>query len=93
MAAKRKYGTLVADTVTTVTLTQPGQRIGVMNLSGTARITFTINGATPTTTIGSADDQWIVPAVIGQVTVTDETTAGVIKLISTGTPEFAVISY
>jgi hypothetical protein len=86
--AEVRHGTLVATTVTTVTLGQDWDYLEVVNRNGTAEIYFTVGGATPT--VGGADCE-VVPAAIGAVEV-KVNAAGptVVKLISAGTPAYTV---
>ncbi len=84
---KAGHGTLVANTVTQVTV-QTGRHIQVINRSGTAEIYFTVNGVTPT--VGGSDC-YVVPAAIMSQTVGAAPQNVVVSLISTGTPTFSVI--
>jgi hypothetical protein len=90
-------GTLVASTVTTVSLDEPYETITVFNRSGSAELFFRLDGVNPTV---GGDDCYIVPAAITQesvlgITSIAQTTTGsipgsTIKLISSGTPTFTV---
>lgn len=102
MAAGPLHATLVASTVTTLTLdvadprsdnlsfaTQTRPRVGVINLTGTAEVYFTTDGTAPTV---GGNGCHVLPATISAVEV-DDLTAGptsVIKLISSGTPKISV---
>jgi hypothetical protein len=101
MAAGPLHATLVADTVTTLTLDLPNPvgdvrsfaqvkpRVGVINVTGTAEVYFTTDGSTPT--VGGSGCH-VLPATISALEV-DDLTAGstsVIKLISSGTPKVSV---
>lgn len=102
MAAGPLHTTLVADTVTTLTLdvadprpdnlsfgTPAKPQVGVLNVTGTAEVYFTTDGTTPTV---GGNACHILPAVISALTVNDETpgSTSVIKLISAGTPRVSV---
>jgi hypothetical protein len=102
MAAGPLHATLVADTVTTLTLdlvdprpdnlsfaTPARPRVGVLSVTGTAKIYFTTDGTTPTV---GGNACHILPAVISALEVDDGTPGptSVIKLISSGTPEVSV---
>lgn len=86
--ANIEHGTLVADTVTTVTLDSDAQEVEVLNRDGAAEIYFTVDGADPTV---EGDDCQVLPAAIGAVQVRAPG-GGVtdVKLISEGTPTFSV---
>lgn len=87
--ASTKHVTLVAATVTTVTLTVNAGRIEVVNVDGASAVYFTVDGTTPTV---AGDNTHVLPAAICALEVQDET-AGVnstIKLISVGTPKISV---
>jgi hypothetical protein len=84
--------TLVADVVTTVTLTQSWQFVEVVIQSGAAAVYFTTNGDAPTK---EGDDVYPVAAAVGasrkvRVAQGSDTTT-VVKLISGGTPVVSVI--
>lgn len=81
---RAKTATLVASTVDTVTLSHPFGAVEVTNLDGAAEITFTTNGTTPTV---DADDAYTLPAEISARVVAG---GPVVKLISGGTPKYAV---
>lgn len=83
------HGTLVANVVTTVTLTRDFQRVAVLNRNGLAEISFTVDGATPTML---GDDTYVLPAAMAALEVaapsSDATT--VVKLISTAATTYSV---
>lgn len=83
------HGTLVAATVTTVTLTRDFQRVEVVNVTGTAAIYFTVDGSDPTV---GGDDTYVLPAAICSFEAPSASSGSttVVKLISSGTPGFAV---
>jgi hypothetical protein len=102
MAAGPLHATLVANTVTTLTLdlvdprpdnlsfaTPKQPRVGVLNLTGTAEVYFTTDGSTPTV---GGNACHVLPAVISALEVNDETPGptSTVKLISTGTPKVSV---
>lgn len=97
-----EHRTLVAATVTTVTLTlaepvgdllsfaTPAKgKVGVASVSGASRVYFTTDGSTPT--VGGANC-YVLPAALCELVVADETAGGtaVVKLISSGTPDVSV---
>lgn len=83
-----QYGTLVAATVTTVTLTGTPSRVEIMNRSGTAEIFATTNGVTPT--VAGADEECIAAAVGAAIEVEMSGGGNAVKLISSGTPTWGV---
>jgi hypothetical protein len=102
MAAGPLHATLVANTVTTLTLDLPDPapetlstatpkraRVGVLSVTGGTEVYFTTNGVTPTV---GGDGCHVLPAVISALEVDDETAGptSVIKLISAGTPKVSV---
>jgi hypothetical protein len=86
-----RHGTLVAATVTTVTLgtaKADSEQVEVLNRDGAAEIYFTVDGTTPTV---AGDDTEMLPASIGSVRVIASTSGqAVVKLISSGTPKYTV---
>ncbi len=101
MAAGPLHATLVADTVTTLTLdladpkaevlsyAATPARLEVLNVDGAAAVYFTIDGTTPTV---GGNGCHVLPAAINSVELSD-TTAGsttTVKLISAGTPRVSV---
>lgn len=103
MAAGPLHATLVASTVTTLTLdlvdpvadlasfeTPAGPRVEVLNVDGAAEVYFTTDGTTEPTVGGNGCH--VLPAAIGAVEVADRTAGAtsVIKLISSGTPKVSV---
>lgn len=102
MAVGPLHATLVANTVTALTLDLPDPapeilststarkaRVGVLSVSGGTEIYFTTNGIDPT--IGGAACH-VLPAVICALEVDDETAGptSTIKLISAGTPKVSI---
>lgn len=90
-----QYGTLVAATPATITLTAAKTGIEVINRSGSAEIFFTVDGTTTPTSGGQGT--YCVPAVAGASVVVSPVFSGtngapllVVKLISTGTPTYGV---
>jgi len=82
------HGTLVAATVTTVTLDSDHNSVEVMNRSGSAEIFFTVDGTNPT--VGGNDCD-VLPAAINSIEAPAfKKGATVVKLISSGTPTFSV---
>ncbi len=97
-----EHRTLVAATVTTVTLTvaeprgdltsfatAPRTRIEFTNVDGADRVYFTTDGTTPTVAGAGCH---VFPAAIGSVEVDDETpgNTATVKMISAGTPLVSV---
>lgn len=83
------HGTLVADTVTTVTLTEPGTTLLVINKSATDTIYYTFGaGATNPTVAG--DDTYCCPPGAGKRHTQGFFATLIVKLISSGTPAFSV---
>lgn len=102
MAAGPLHRTLVADTVTTLTLdlpdpapditsfaTQRKAQLEVLSLAGGAEVYFTADGSTPTV---GGDTCYVLPAVVCSLTVDDGTPGptSTVKLISAGTPRVSV---
>lgn len=90
MARTAAHGTLAADVVATVILTQEARTVEVLNRDGAAEIYFTADGSTPAV---GGDDCFVLPAAIGSLEVTargarDDQT--VVKLVSSGTPTYSV---
>jgi hypothetical protein len=88
MSASPTHVTLVAATVTTVTLDKDYNQVEVLNVDGAAAVYFTTNGSTPAV---GANGSNVIPAAIGSLTVLPGTTGNtVVKLISAGTPTVSV---
>lgn len=85
--AAREHGTLVAATVSTVTITGSHEDILVLN-HGSDAIYFTVNGDTPTV---AGDDTFV--ALGGGYAYAEARGAGPysVKLISSGTPAYSVM--
>lgn len=83
------HGTLVADTVTTVTLTAPGPALTVINRSSTDAIFYTFGSAPATPTV-AGDDTYCCPPSAGRSHNQGAFAVLVVKLISSGTPSFDV---
>ncbi|MGH3441992.1 MAG: hypothetical protein ACRDUY_08095 [Nitriliruptorales bacterium] len=101
MARRIKHETLVASTVTTVTLTGSDYpRVQVTNVSGAAAIYFCVNGLGGPSADGvptvAGDDCFVAAGAAGaEVTVSSgkvdsDDADTVVKLISSGTPTVAV---
>lgn len=103
MAVGPLHATLVAATVTTLTLdlvdpvanvasfeTPAGPRVEVLNVDGSAAVYFTTDGVTAPTVGGNGCE--VLPAAIGSVAARDRTSGNtsVVKLISSGTPTVSV---
>lgn len=83
-----RHVTLVASTVTTVTLDRQYGTVEVVNVDGTDAVYFTVNGTVPAV---ASDGTIVLPAVIGGVDLAaDSNSPTVVKLISEGTPQVAV---
>lgn len=79
--------TLGAAAVDTVTVT-PGGSVEVVNVDGAAAIWFSIDGSVPT--VGGQNCA-VLPAAIGSLVVTfPPGNPGIVSLISSGTPVYAV---
>jgi hypothetical protein len=88
MAARVMHGTLVADTVTTVTLDHNYNRVEVLNRDGAAEIYFTVDAGAPTV---EGDGCYSLPAAIGGLEKKSPGgRATVVKMISSGTPTYSV---
>lgn len=89
--AQIRHGTLVANVVTTVTLTAAGDTVDnveVVNRTGTAEIYFRVDGTDPTV---AGNDCEMLPATVGGLEVgVPGSFAGVVKLISTGGQAYSV---
>lgn len=88
------HGTLVANTVATVTLNKGAGYVTVVNRSGSAEIYFTVAVGTNTPvapTVGGSDT-YVLPAAIGSVRVPAAFGTVAVSLISTGTPTYSVES-
>jgi hypothetical protein len=88
------HETLAASTVDTVNLAGATGQVGltVVNRSGTAEIYFTVaTGAVgPTAPTVGGNDTYVVPASIASLTLPGITGAVIVKLISSGTPNYSV---
>lgn len=88
------HGTLVADTVTTVTLTGVKRNLRVQNRGTTGAIYYTFGFGTPATPTVAGDDTYALPP--GAADEWDQGFLGhpgtgfIVKLISSATPEFSV---
>jgi len=83
-----RHVTLVANTVSTVTLDADYDNVEVVSVDGTAAVYFTVNGATPTV---AGNGTVVLPAAIGAVSLQPYgPELATIKLISAGTPKVAV---
>ncbi len=86
------HGTLVAATVTTVTLTSVKECLRVQNRGTSGTIYYTFAAGTPATPTVAGDDTYAVPPG-GADEWTDLGQPGtgfIVKLISSATPEFSV---
>lgn len=85
------HGTLVANTMTTVTLTANHNEVEVIHRggAGAADIFFTVDGANPTV---NGEDTDVAPNGVGQRTQVGayKKQNTVVKLISSGTPAYTV---
>lgn len=102
MAAGPLHATLVANTVSTLTLdladpapevlstaTPKKAQVEVLNVTGTAEVYFTVDGTTPTV---GGNTCFVLPAAMCALTVDDGTPGptSTVKLISSGTPKISV---
>lgn len=87
-----EHVTLVASTVTTVTLDADYQFVEVINVTGTAAVYFLINPGATNPTVEGAGTEVLPAAIGGQELRADAADPGttVVKLISSGTPKVAV---
>lgn len=86
--ARIVHGTLVAATVTTVTLTDlEYEQLEVMNVDGAAAIYFRVDGVSPTV---AGDDCEVIPATISVLRVATPSVDNEVRLISAGTPKYSV---
>lgn len=87
--ANPQHLVLTANTVATFTLDKDFDVAEVASLDGAARLTFTVDGSTPTV---DGNGGYVLPATIcsRQVTV-QGASATVVKVISSGTPLVSVI--
>jgi Chitobiase/beta-hexosaminidase C-terminal domain len=86
------HETLAATTEDDVTITDPQVDVAVTNRSGSAEIYFTIDGSTPTV---GGENTFVLPAATCSREVSSDkfnTATPVVKLISTGTPDYSVES-
>jgi hypothetical protein len=87
-----RHGTLVANTVTTVTFSANYSVVEFINVDGVSTIYFNIDTDTAPTVQGN--DTYVLPATICSRTVgSDGKEATVVKLISSGTPKYSVVAY
>jgi hypothetical protein len=87
--ANPQHGTLVATTVSTFTLDGDYDQVEVLNVDGAARVTFTVNGSTPTV---DGNGGYLLPATICSRKVAVRTAGNtVVKVISSGTPMVSVV--
>lgn len=84
-----KHATLVAATVTTLSLDAGYQSVEVLNRDGAAEVFVTVDGTEPTV---EGEDCFALPATIGALEVPAELGGWVteVKLISSGTPKVTV---
>ena len=88
------HGTLVAATVTTVTLDSDVAWVEVVNRDGADEITFLVDPGATDPTVGQ-NDAFVIPAAISALRVRAfVTTSGgtVVKMISAGIPKYTVQS-
>lgn len=91
MAGSPQHATLVAETVTTLTIVGNAAKVEVTSVDGAAIVYFTVDGTTAPVVAATGTE--VVPAVPGAWTQADIPTANdpsVIKLISIGTPKVSV---
>lgn len=88
--AKSKHGTLVANTVASVAITDHGGHLEIVNRSGTGEIWARFDGTNP---VAEADDTFVIVGArrfpIVNLAITDVTTVTV-KLISTAALKYSV---
>lgn len=84
---------LVANTADTITLPTGWAEAQIINVDGTSRIDYTVDGSTPVVGGGTSSYSGrVLPAVAGYTDTINVkyNTAEVIKLISAGTPHYAI---
>jgi hypothetical protein len=82
------HGTLVAATVTTVTLDHDYNSVEVMNRSTTSDLYFRVDGTDP---VVAGNDSYVVPSgEYLQVDIPGWAKASEIRMISAGTPAFSL---
>jgi hypothetical protein len=83
--------TLVADTVSTVTLPAPApSTVEIVNVDGSAEVYVSVDGTNPTV---DGDGFWVLPAAIGFLQLDPRASSSgtaTVKLISSGTPKVSV---
>lgn len=85
-----RYATLVADTVTTITLDGDYRTVEVMSVDGAAAVYFTVDSTTNPTVGGSGC--WSLPSAASAREIESRASgATVVKLISSGTPTIGVL--
>jgi hypothetical protein len=87
---RAKTGTLVANTVTTVTLDGDFDAVDVTNVDGAAAIYIRLGGTAPA--VGGGDENYGLPATAFLTRRIPSVESGptVVKLISAGTPIYTV---
>lgn len=88
VAARSKYGTLAANTVKTETLDMRYPKVEVVNRDATAEIFFTVDGSSPT--VEGDGTYFLLGGQSLLIPVQTSMDPTVVKLISTGTPKYAV---
>lgn len=85
------HGTLVADTVTTVTLTSVKTNLRVQNRGTSGSVFYTFgSGAAATPTVAGDDTYALPPGACDEWNIGSPGAGFVVKLISSATPEFSV---
>lgn len=86
--ADPQHVTLVANTVSTITLAVDASKVEILNVDGAAAVYATVDGSTPTV---GGNGAWCLPAAIGSLELSPRTAGPtVVKLISAGTPMVSV---
>lgn len=86
--ADPQHVTLVANTVSTITLAVIANKVEIVNVDGASAVYVTVDGTTPTV---GGDGAWVLPAAIGSLELMPRTSSRtVVKLISAGTPKVSV---
>src|SRR5579863_6770687 len=83
------HGQLTASTVDTITIEGGQAVVEVVNVDGSAKIYYTTDGTTPV--VGGNSHCRVLPAAIVNDIVNVNPDGQVIKLISSGTPAYAIM--
>ena len=82
-----RHGTLVADTVTTITLGDSNTNVEVLNRSSEGTIYATANGTAPTV---AGENTFVIPAGHALIIPDSEVSSNTVKLISSTADAYSV---